>query len=175
MLCELSRSCFVGISTRANPLAGLCGFERRDAGVGMIQAAKSPELVTGQLGTLQADALADDKGCAGFHIEEEGQMIRRLARTGVALAAVGLAAGCAPVTFAPAGLQLGGSLGSWDSLSQCSGLSASPEARRMGLRTPAIQAFALRKLTNQMQARFSSGFSAQGQLESWKNVASGEC
>lgn len=102
-------------------------------------------------------------------------MFARSSRRIVAVAALGAFAGCAPVTIAPAGLSFGGTPGSWASFSQCSPLSASPEAARMGLRSPIIQAFSLRNLAMQLQSRFSSAYSGAGELASYKGIAGGGC
>lgn len=102
-------------------------------------------------------------------------MTRRFTRRALALAAVVAVAGCAPVTVAPAGLTFGGTPGAWGSFSQCSPLNASPEATRMGIRSPMIQAFSLRTFAYELQSRMTYAHSGMNQLESYRGVAAGGC
>ena len=102
-------------------------------------------------------------------------MSTRFTRRALAVAAVVTAAGCAPATFSASGLTFGGTPGSWGSFSQCSPLNASPEATRMGIRSPMIQAFSLRQLSYQLQSRMTYAQSGIGQMESYKGIAAGGC
>jgi hypothetical protein len=99
-------------------------------------------------------------------------------RASLAVAALALLGACAPVSFAGGpGLHLSVGYRSGFQLSQCSGLAAySPEATRMGVRSAAIQANAIRNQITQIQHRVSTGYFIRPlSTEGWKRVASGEC
>ena len=104
-------------------------------------------------------------------------MLARLTRLSLALVAIAALGACAPVSFAPTGFNLGGIPGQWGTFSQCAGLgNASPEAARMGVRSSAnIQAFAVRNMIRQTQARLSAPYDVRVQMEGWKRAASGDC
>lgn len=87
----------------------------------------------------------------------------------------GMAGACSPV-IAPAGLTLSSAPVAGRQISQCSMFGAgSPEAARMGIRSPLIQLRSIQSLINQIQARASLGYSATSRSEGWKSIASGEC
>ena len=104
-------------------------------------------------------------------------MVGKAARIAVVLGGIAVAGGCAPVTFAPAGLSLGGTPGLWSTFSQCGSIaSPSPEAARMGIRTAAIHASSLFQRAQQIQSRvsapFVSGLASQAQM---RQIADGDC
>ena len=85
--------------------------------------------------------------------------------------------GCSPAIFAggPA-FSLGGVPGAGLTFSQCSMFAGnSPEAARMGLRSPLVQVGAMRSRVYQIQSRMSLGYTPAATIEGWKRVASGEC
>jgi hypothetical protein len=99
--------------------------------------------------------------------------MNRTAKSGSAgIVALVLLAGCAPVVGSGP-FTLGTGPGMVASFTQCSPLTGSAEAARMGIHSPAIDAGAIRYRLQQLQSRFSFGFSAGN--ESWKRIASGEC
>lgn len=103
-------------------------------------------------------------------------MVRTFARTCVLVATLALFGACAPITFAPVGLNLSNGFGApWTAMSQCSVLGSSPEATRMGIRSSAIQAGVIRNRVQQIQSNLQFGYSPGPNMEGWKRIASGEC
>jgi hypothetical protein len=98
--------------------------------------------------------------------------MKRFARSGsIGIVTLVLLAGCAPVA-GPGPFTLGAGPGIAN-FTQCSLLTGSAHAARMGIYSPAIQVGALRNRIQQLQSRFTLGFSPGN--ESWKRIASGEC
>jgi hypothetical protein len=101
---------------------------------------------------------------------------RKCLRLGL-VAVVVAAAGCAPVSFSP-GMGFGVSVGPTlsPSLSSCSLLGQSSLAARLGLSSSATQMGEMRNRVAAIQSKYMlSANSTGGEMQSWKQVASGEC